>query len=224
MRHAGIHLSCGFVTIGQLWRRSSGSLNHTEIGQAYEQSFEGLSAIVDKEKTEQLGTLSRIASKFVRRLPWCRLSEENNGKSPFEKETFQEAGFTSIHTTAYCSSIIFPGINLPNYNDIRPSTGSKSVMIADSMMHDMPASDADCIQSSEKQTYLKHKPHAFYLSVVYHELLGHGTGKLQAEDSSGKFNFDQNNPPLDPIAQKPIKTWYKPGQVWGRGRGTSTIK
>ena len=173
--------------------------------------FEGLSAIVDKEKTEQLVAVSRNASKIVRRLPWCGLNEENDGKGPFEKEMFNEADLTSIYTIAYCSSIIFPRIILPNYNDIRQSTGSKSVMFAKSMMHDVPASDADCIQPSEKQTYLKHKPHAFYLWVVFHELLGHGTGKLEAEDSSGKFNFDHKTPPFDPIAQKPIRTWYKPG-------------
>ena len=81
--------------------------------------FEGLSAIADKQRTEQLVAVYGNASKFVRRLPWCGLSEGNDGKGPFEKKTSKEADFTSIHTVAYCSSIIFPGINLPNYNDIR---------------------------------------------------------------------------------------------------------
>lgn len=35
------------------------------------------------------------------------------------------------------------------------------------------------------------------------------------ETSPGVFNFDKENPPVSPITQKPITTWYKPGQTWG---------
>lgn len=44
---------------------------------------------------------------------------------------------------------------------------------------------------------------------------GHGCGKLLQETSPGVFNFDKENPPVSPITQKPITTWYKPGQTWG---------
>lgn len=29
------------------------------------------------------------------------------------------------------------------------------------------------------------------------------------------FNFDNANPPTSPVTQKPISTWYKPGETWG---------
>lgn len=29
------------------------------------------------------------------------------------------------------------------------------------------------------------------------------------------YNFDKENPPVSPVTQKPITTWYKPGQTWG---------
>lgn len=29
------------------------------------------------------------------------------------------------------------------------------------------------------------------------------------------FNFDVKNPPVSPLTEKPITTWYKPGQTWG---------
>ena len=176
--------------------------------------FEGLAAVVDRAKTEKLVALGKEASKFVKLLPWCGLTDYNDGKGPFKKEVFEESDFTSIHTVAYYSSIIFPSINLPNYNDIRQTVGSKSVMIANSLMQEVPSTNADCIPEAEKEIYLKHKRHTFYLWVVFHELLGHGTGNSLMEESPGKFNFDHDHPPMNPLTQKPIHTWYKPGETW----------
>lgn len=45
--------------------------------------------------------------------------------------------------------------------------------------------------------------------------LGHGTGKLLQETSPDKYNFDFKNPPVSPVTNKPISTYYKPGQTWG---------
>jgi len=46
-------------------------------------------------------------------------------------------------------------------------------------------------------------------------LLGHGTGKLLQETAPGVYNFDPKNPPISPVTNKPITTYYKPGQTWG---------
>lgn len=62
--------------------------------------------------------------------------------------------------------------------------------------------------------YLSHKDHAFYLWVVFHELLGHGTSKLLQQDQTGRYNFDIENPPVSPLTGKPINSWYRPGQTW----------
>ena len=53
------------------------------------------------------------------------------------------------------------------------------------------------------------------MQVGLHELLGHGCGKLLQETAPGKYNFDPQHPPTSPLTNKPIKTWYKPGQTWG---------
>lgn len=97
--------------------------------------FEALVAIADDKETQLLGKLVDNSAKFIRRLPWA--AAENDGKGPFEKNLFEPPDFSSIHSTswgrclrlsltpitlltarnpalAYCSSIIFPGINLPN--------------------------------------------------------------------------------------------------------------
>lgn len=46
-------------------------------------------------------------------------------------------------------------------------------------------------------------------------LTGHGCGKLLQETAPGVFNFDEKNPPISPVTNKPITNYYKPGQTWG---------
>lgn len=73
---------------------------------------------------------------------------------------------------------------------------------------------ATCVHESEVMKFLHHKSKAFHLWVVFHELFGHGTGKLLAEDGPGSFNFDAQNPPINPLTGKPIDSWYRAGQTW----------
>ena len=70
------------------------------------------------------------------------------------------------------------------------------------------------VDPSEAETFQRHKFPAYYLWVVLHELLGHGTGKMLVEDPRGKFNFDIDNPPIDPLTSQPIESWYGPGDTW----------
>ena len=153
------------------------------------------------------------APQIIKRLPWAQGATENHGKGPFEKDAFESSDFTSLHTVAYCSTIIFTGINLPNYNDIRRTCGFKNVMITNSLKQSDGEGDT-FVDPAEQETFLKHKPHAFYLWVVFHELLGHGTSKLLSEEAPNQFNFDINNPPIDLVTGSPIRTWYKLGQTW----------
>ncbi|OBT90574.1 hypothetical protein VE02_01044 [Pseudogymnoascus sp. 03VT05] len=156
--------------------------------------FEGLVAISDAEETKALKKLVDNSGKFIRRLPWSdSQSMENDGKGPFEKELFEPPDFASVHALAYCSTIIFPGIYLPN--------SSKSEL-------------CPYINESEAVTFQKHKFSAYYLWVVLHELLGHGTGKMMVQEGDNKYKFDITNKPIDPLTGKAIICWYKPGQTW----------
>jgi hypothetical protein len=56
---------------------------------------------------------------------------------------------------------------------------------------------------------------SFEVQVGLHELLGHGCGKILQETSPGVYNFDHKNPPVSPITQKPVTSYYKPGETWG---------
>jgi dipeptidyl-peptidase III len=92
--------------------------------------FEGIVAISDSQETKALTRLVEQSDKFFRELPWASSSTENGGKGPLEKSFFEPPDLTGNHgkhtgeaivvetlifaALAYCSSIIFPGINLPN--------------------------------------------------------------------------------------------------------------
>ena len=178
--------------------------------------FEGLVAIVDMEETKVLTKVVESSTKYIRQLPWAQNAIENDGKGQFEKELFEPPDFTSLQTLAYCSSIIFPGINLPNYNDIRQEVGFKNVMISNQIAAEYKADRKDpaFIDHMEAPAYIVAEYDAFYIWVVLHELLGHGTSKLLTEYGPHSFNFDIERPPINPLTGKPITTWYKPGESW----------
>lgn len=92
--------------------------------------------------------------------------------------------------------------------------GFKNVMIAN---RNRPISEADIppfIDSSEALSYMKHAYYAWKLQITIHELLGHGTGKLLTQSGPDKYNFDIQNPPINPLTGKPVTTWYRPGETW----------
>lgn len=70
------------------------------------------------------------------------------------------------------------------------------------------------VDDSEALAFQEHKFATYYLWVVLHELLGHGTGKMMRQDSQDIYNFDPGNPPTNPLTGKPISCWYRPGQTW----------
>ena len=177
--------------------------------------FEGLVAISNAEETKLLGRLVEQSSNYIQKLPWAQGHSENSGKGPFEKALFDPPDFSSIHALAYCSSVVFGGINLPNYNDIRQECGFKNVIIANRMTAESNRNIVSpFINPSEASTFQKHKYSAYYIWVVLHELLGHGTGKMMCEKEHGVYNFDLHHPPTNPLTGDPIKLWYRPGQTW----------
>ena len=70
------------------------------------------------------------------------------------------------------------------------------------------------LRPEEAEIFQKHKSITYYIWVVLHELLGHGTGKMLCETSPGVFNFHVNHPPKDPLTSEAIKTWYRHGETW----------
>jgi dipeptidyl-peptidase III len=88
------------------------------------------------------------------------------------------------------------------------------VIVANRMVAESQAQQYPFIDPSEAEQFKRCKFPAYYWWVVLHELLGHGTGRTMVETEEGKYNFDINSPPINPITGEPISSWYKPGQTW----------
>ena len=167
--------------------------------------WEGMVAMVNKERTRAFQALVEAAPAAIPRLPWSK---------DFEKDEFSAPDFTSLEVLSFASSGIPAGINIPNYDDIRQQIGFKNVSLGNVLGAKAPNEPIPFIQPEDLELYQDNRDAAFEVQVGIHELLGHGTGKLLQETSPGVFNFDHKNPPLSPVTGTPISTYYKPSETY----------
>ncbi|KAJ5655589.1 Dipeptidyl-peptidase 3 [Penicillium longicatenatum] len=167
--------------------------------------WEGLIALVNMERTRAFGALVDSAESMIPKLPW--------GKD-FEKDKFLSPDFTSLEVLSFAGSGIPAGINLPNYDDIRQNLGFKNVSLGNVLSAKAPNEPIPFVAEADQEVYRRCRDPAFEVQVGIHELLGHGTGKLLQETAPGEYNFDVSNPPISPVTNKPVTSWYKPGQTW----------
>jgi dipeptidyl-peptidase-3 len=105
--------------------------------------------------------------------------------------------------------------NTRQYNDNRQECGFKNVIIANRMTAESQSTrQCPFVNEAEAESFQKHQYHAIHMWVLIHELLGHRTGKMLMEEPAGKYNFNIDNPPVNSWSEKPIVSWYKPGQTW----------
>ncbi len=167
--------------------------------------WEGFVAMVNLERTKAFGKLVEAASTFIPKLPWSK---------DFEKDKFLSPDFTSLEVLSFAGSGIPAGINIPNYDDIRQNLGFKNVSLGNVLSAKAPNEPIPFVRKEDDQLYRDYRDPAFEVQVGIHELLGHGTGKLLQETSPGQYNFDVQNPPVSPVNNKAVSTWYRPGQTW----------
>ena len=173
--------------------------------------WEGFVAMVNKERTLAFQKLVDAAPAMIPKLPWSR---------DFETDRFTPPDFTSLEVLSFASSGIPAGINIPNLDEIRQNVGFKNVSLGNVLSAKSPNEAIPFIHPDDLEVYQDNRDTAFEVQVGIHELLGHGTGKLLQETSPGVFNFDVHNPPVSPITNKPITTFYKPHETWGSVFGT----
>ena len=196
------------------WIRDKGPMVESDIGfvETYRDphgirgEWEGFVSMVNKERTRAFGKLVEAAPKYIPKLPWSR---------DFEKDKFLSPDFTSLEVLTFAGSGIPAGINIPNYDDIRQTEGFKNVSLGNVLSAKAPNEAIPFIKDSDLEVYRENRDPAFEVQIGLHELLGHGCGKLLQETAPGKYNFDHAHPPTNPLTNKPIEHWYKPGQTWG---------
>ena len=163
--------------------------------------FEGWVAVVDKEQSKKTSNLVDKADNLLKLSPWPR---------EFEKDKFLKPDFTSLSVLAFGCGGTPLGINIPNYDDIRQEDGFKNVHLG------------NCILNLKKVNYLdpelgdniiKYHKIILFFKVAFHELLGHGCGKLLRVDKNGEKNFDENL--INPVTNSKVCTWYKSDDTWG---------
>ncbi|KAF8636591.1 hypothetical protein AX17_003402 [Amanita inopinata Kibby_2008] len=167
--------------------------------------WEGFTAIVNKELSAKYEILVNRAPQLIDTLPW--------GKD-FEVDVFRKPDFTALEVLTFATGGIPVGINIPNYYDIRESTGFKNVSLANILAAKAPNEELTFIHPDDVDIYNAWDNRAFELQVANHELLGHGSGKLFEEGPDGKKNFDPEKV-INPLTGKPITSWYKTGQTPG---------
>ncbi|KAF9532974.1 aflatoxin-detoxifizyme [Crepidotus variabilis] len=167
--------------------------------------WEGFTAIVDKQLSAKYEVLVNDAPNLIKVLPWG---------PDFEVDVFRKPDFTALEVVTFATGGIPAGINIPNYYDIRESTGFKNVSLANILAAKAPNEELTFIHPDDVKLYNEWDSRAFELQVANHELLGHGSGKLFEEYPDGTKNFDPAKV-INPLTGKKITSWYKPGQTPG---------
>ena len=192
------------------WIQDKGPVVETNIGfiETYvdplniRAEFEGFVSIVDKEISAKFKTLVDNAEQILKHLPW---------DSTFEKTQFQAPDFTSLDVVTFATSGVPIGINIPNYDDIRTKEGFKNVNLGNAYPK-IKKSNLQYVTDEDAELIADMYGEGETVAVALHELLGHGSGRLLAQNEDGSFNYDTNA--VNPATNQVIDSFYKFGETW----------
>ncbi|CAM6085105.1 unnamed protein product [Calypogeia fissa] len=166
--------------------------------------FEGFFAAVNKVATEKFDTLIERADVLLPLLPWPK---------EYEADKFICPTFTCIEVFFYANGTIPAGINLPNYENIRQTHGSRNFCLANVVeTHDNHSKTTFLAKHDEELSTIT-KGDVFFVQLAFHELLGHGSGKLFTQNQGGEYNFSLGSV-MHPITHEAVVTCYGPGETW----------
>ena len=166
--------------------------------------YEGIVTLQNKDESTKLGKLVDKADYFISQLPW----DKN-----FENEKFKKPDFASLDIVGFPTTLLFDGINLPNYLDIHDKEGFKNLILANAVDKYDEQFLANIIKQEDVNIFQKYDFNVNMFNTCLHELYGHGSGKLFYIDKLGKFNFDIENT-INPLTNEKIKKYYNPGETY----------
>ncbi|PSN70518.1 hypothetical protein BS50DRAFT_662780 [Corynespora cassiicola Philippines] len=161
--------------------------------------FEAFVTVKDKSWTKAFDELAEISGEFIASLPWVKvLGPASLGD--FENEKFARPSFVALNLLCYCASNVWTGITGPGYDEVTSRHGPKNLTFSNRVSANGIEREKDYILEKDMELF------------PGHELLGHGCGKVFKENE-GQCNFDPSNPPICPITNTPISSWYRPGET-----------
>ena len=140
-------------------------------------------SITDLDLNELMVTIAKNAQYFEDRAPWAQQYKKQGVQPPLAKavETVIETGDFHVSTI---------GDNLPNENEIREKYGTKSFLFTGSsrgLRRATGTSYVDEFAATPQDAALlkKHSDEASDMLTALHEIIGHGSGKLNPKLSAG---------------------------------------
>ena len=115
----------------------------------------GFVSIVDKEVSKKFETLVSKAQSFLSLLPWPKT---------FEKDRFLQPDFTSLDVLTYAGSMVWSGINIPNYDDIRQNEGFKNVSLGNVITAKYRDSNLNFLSEYDLELMAKYRLNSYEVS------------------------------------------------------------
>jgi len=144
-------------------------------------------SITDEKMNQLMLKLAANAQYFEDRDPWAQQYKKQGVKAPMAKacETLIETGDFHVGTV---------GDNLPNENEIREKYGSKSFLFTGSSRTlrqgaGFGALEEFAASAEEIQLAKKYGEEASDLMTALHEIIGHGSGKLNPKLAGGSESY-----------------------------------
>jgi dipeptidyl-peptidase-3 len=142
-------------------------------------------AVVDQTLQPLMRSLAQNAVYFERKAPWDERFKKLDVKPPVGKaiETVIASGDFHVNTI---------GDNLPNEQDIRQTYGTKSLFLTSSInaldaVRGSSMAVAFLPNPDEGELYEKHGTWADNLHTALHEVIGHGSGKVDVPNNPSTY-------------------------------------
>ncbi|KAF2807643.1 uncharacterized protein BDZ99DRAFT_509861 [Mytilinidion resinicola] len=150
-----------------------GFIENYQDPQGIRGAWEGIIAVVNKIQSKSFTELVERSSEFI---------------SAFETSEFIKPDFTSLDTIGFVKSESPAGLNLPNFEDICQTVGSKNLEFGNVDNANPPDEKIPFIREEELEFMREYREMVFEVLIACHELLGYGSGR--------------------------VTLWYKHGQTW----------